>query len=93
MSDKTTNLFSKDKTPLAAVTWQQEEWRGMPQFDQPSAFPPRTIIVHFDSAEGVADFEKRMNQNITSKTKYIYHPKRARRDLISLGYVDEDEDG
>lgn len=62
-----------------------EMWKGMPDFNgikEGNAF--RSIIVHFDNQEGVDKFAKIMGETITEKTKYIWYPRKERRDLKSL---------
>lgn len=59
----------------------ENEWDGMPDFEQDDASPVRTIHVHFETAEAVNDFARRLEQEVTEKTKFIYHPKVERENL------------
>ncbi len=70
-----------------------EEWVGMPEFDQPDAMPYRTIKVHFNAEEHVQRFAKLLQQPITDKTKSIRFPKEEKADLKALSYESDDEDG
>ena len=63
-----------------------DEWDGMPEFDQQDEKPFRSIIVHFENSAMVDDFMRRMEQTVTDKTKYIYHPKKHKNDLKSQCY-------
>jgi hypothetical protein len=51
------------------------EWQGMPAFEQPDAMPHRTIYVHFEDDEAVADFAQVIGQELTDKTKSVWHPE------------------
>lgn len=64
-----------------------DEWRGMPEFNQPDQMPMRSIIVHFDDQESVEAFAKLMNQQITDKTKWLWHPRKERSDNSALRYA------
>ena len=55
------------------------EWEGMPQFDQQSNEAFRSLIVHFNTPESVADFAVKIGQDFTADTKYIYHPKQEKQ--------------
>lgn len=75
------NIFTPPDDP-------QEEWSGMPEFEnEPKAF--RSIIVHFKTEEDVKTFFKKINQSITSKTKYIWFPERERENLKAMKYKTE----
>jgi hypothetical protein len=61
------------------------EWQGMPEFEnEPKAH--RTIFVHFKTSEDVAAFASIVGQNIMEKTKFIWHPKQARRNMKNIAY-------
>jgi len=48
-------------------------WKGLPEFENnDSVF--RSIMVHFDDQAAVDDFARKINQTITEKAKYIWHP-------------------
>ena len=76
------DLFD-DKEP-----WQ-EEWVGMPEFIQEKQEPFSKIIVRFESEEDLREFAKLIGQNLTPKTKSIWHPHKPHRRPIKQGYVDE----
>lgn len=72
---------------------RSEEWRGMPDFNQPDNGAFRQIIVSFDNQEGVAAFAKAIGQDLTAKTKSIWYPPRERNTLTDLFWFDtRDED-
>jgi hypothetical protein len=68
----------------ALVNWRKH-WRSMPEFiqDSDAASPYKSIIVHFSDAADVSDFEEKIGQKVTESTKYIYHPKQQKENLLS----------
>jgi len=92
--DETLTGFSKDE--LAQLTLDVEEgdtnsaaeWSGMPEYeDAEPCF--RKIVVNFDDQASVEDFFARMGQTCTDKTKSIWHPYKARRDVEALRYAND----
>lgn len=67
----------------------EEEWKGMPEFDQEDNGAFRTIYIHFEKQEDVNNFAEFMDQKITDKTKYIWYPEK--KDLDLKQYRCEDE--
>lgn len=67
----------------------EEEWRGMPEFNQPDNSAYRQVIVSFEDEEGVAEFFKLINQTYTSKTKSVWFPDRETNRVADLFYYDE----
>jgi len=51
-----------------------DEWKNMPEFVQEKQEPYQTIIVRFRCKEDVDDFAARIGQNLTPKSKSIWHP-------------------
>lgn len=64
----------------------EEEWTGMPEFEQPDKTSFRHVIVHFDSHEDAADFFEKIGQSGTEKTKSIWYPEKERMDTESKRY-------
>lgn len=52
-------------------------WQGMPAYQNNSVEPYHTLKVHFETEEAMQDFASLINQSVTVKTKYIYHPKQV----------------
>lgn len=50
-------------------------WEGMPAFEQENAGPIARVIVSFMTEEAIADFSRRIGQNVTAKTQGITHPR------------------
>ena len=67
----------------------EQEWEGMPEFNQPDKMPYRQIIISFDKESDVQDFANIMNENITEKTKSFWFPKKQKNILKDKAYVDE----
>ena len=53
----------------------KEEWKEMPEFVQLKQKPYAQIIVRFSNAEDYEDFQRRIDQKLTPKTKSIWHPR------------------
>jgi len=50
------------------------EWVGMPEFIQEKKDPYKTLIIRFDSEADYLDFQDKIGQKLTLKTKSIWHP-------------------
>lgn len=58
---------------LADGTNVDDVWQGMPEFENENSVY-RSIIVHFTCQDDVDSFAKLMQQTITEKTKWMWHP-------------------
>lgn len=67
-----------------------EEWRGMPEFNQPNNGAYRQVIVSFEDQEGVEEFFRLINQSYSSKTKSVWFPDREGNKLRDLFVFDEE---
>lgn len=67
----------------------KEEWEGMPEFVQEDSAPYRTIQMHFRNEAHIREFAELLGQNITEKTKSMWHPKLERQNHDDLRYIDE----
>jgi hypothetical protein len=61
-----------------------EEWEGMPEFEQEDLKPVKQIIVSFASENDYADFQGLIGQTLTDKTRSIWYPKKEHADLLSM---------
>lgn len=68
--------------------WKQE-WLDMPEFSQEKQRPFKTLIVRFETKEDFEEFCKLINQEMTLKTKSIWHPKLTRGIHAEKRYVNE----
>ena len=73
---------SDDKNELDA----ELEWTGMPEFNQEDKEAYRQIIVSFKNEDDIKSFANLMKQNITDKTKSLWHPKSERNILKDKAY-------
>lgn len=64
-----------------------QEWQGMPEFVQPDTMPYRTINVHFNDDAAVQDFARIIGQELTDKTKYVWHPEQKPQKRLDVQYV------
>lgn len=64
----------------------EDEWEGMPEFDQPDATSFRKVIVHFENPDDVAEFFSIIGQSDTGKTKSIWFPEKERNDYEAERY-------
>ena len=51
-----------------------EHWCEMPEFVQEKKEPFKTITIRFETEEDYIDFQKKIDQPLTNKTKSIWHP-------------------
>lgn len=86
------NTLLKRATVIPAIepgsTDPTEEWGGMPEYVSNDETSFKRLIVHFDNQDDFDDFCERIEQRLTEKTKSIWHPKKEKDDLKSIGYVD-----
>lgn len=81
-----------NNTETGGSTNPDDEWKDMPEFNQPDATSFRHIIVHFNDQESVDEFSELIGQDLTDKTKSIWHPKQERMDTESKRYSSEPEE-
>ena len=65
--------INKAATP-GELKWKQY-WHGMPEFVQEQKEPFRTVHVKFRKQEHYEEFAKKIDQELTDKSKAIWHPK------------------
>ena len=68
-----------------------EEWKGMPEFEQDDLTPHRQIIVSFEDDESVQKFSKLIGRDFTDRTKSIWYPDRERNVLVDKAYLHEEK--
>lgn len=52
-----------------------EHWWGMPHYDPRGSEAYHTLKIEFDSEEDYQEFQREIEQEMTDKTKSIWHPK------------------
>lgn len=65
----------------------QAEWHDMPEFSQEDLTSDRKLVVHFRSADDVAEFSKLIGQRITAKQQSIWYPEREIRHRAKKRYI------
>lgn len=88
------SLTGFDERELERIMLEREEgandtaneWKGMPEFNQPDAMAWRSIIMHFRRQEDLDDFLERIGQRVTEKTKYLWHPENEQRRAADKSY-------
>ena len=83
-----TNLFLEKQE---GITNPDEEWTGMPEFNQKDEQSFKRLIVHFDCQDDVNEFFSLIGQSHTDKTKFIWFPEKPPEDLASMGYIHDEE--
>jgi hypothetical protein len=63
------------------------EWVGMPEFVQLKQEPYAKIVVRFETQEALEDFEEKIGQKLTKKTKSIWHPYKAHRRQVQMEFI------
>lgn len=53
----------------------KKHWVGMPEFEQEEKPPYKKIIINFRTKEDYEEFAKLIGQELTEKSKSIWHPK------------------
>jgi hypothetical protein len=87
LNDLLTELAGKPPEIPDPDTWQ-DHWKGMPEFEQDAQTPFRTLIVHFRNQDDVNNFVETIQQEITDKTKSIWHPALERTQEEQMIYED-----
>ena len=68
----------------------QDEWVGMPEFNQEDNDCHQKINVRFDDQASVDEFAKLLGQKITPKTKSIWFPALDRGINSCLLFIDDE---
>ena len=66
-----------------------EEWQGMPEFEQDDKSGFRKIIVHFNDQAGVDQFAALVGQKLSDKTRYMWFPEAELDKTANLRYESE----
>lgn len=57
------------------ATNAEDEWQGMPEFDQKDKKAFRSMALHFPDQKAVDDFAALIGQKITDKTRFVWFPE------------------
>ncbi len=61
----------------------EKEWQGMPEFENKNGYGWKQLVVHFETEEDFTEFQKRIGQKLTEKTKSIWFPEQENLDLVN----------
>ena len=64
----------------------QDEWEGMPEFNQEDKTPQKQIIVSFKNEKDMQLFSELIGQKLTNKTRSIWYPKAEIEKYIDKRY-------
>lgn len=67
-------LYSEEEIEEAQPEWKKN-WVGMPEYENEANPPYKKIQINFRDEEDYNEFAKLIGQNLTEKTKSIWHPK------------------
>jgi hypothetical protein len=81
-------FFDGDVLP-ESESWKTH-WQDMPEFEQEENKTYKTISVHFRTKEDYEAFAKVIGQNLSEKTKSIWHPKLQITKNSLLRWIQED---
>tara|TARA_B100001939_G_scaffold128063_1_gene110960 strand:- start:20448 stop:20687 length:240 start_codon:yes stop_codon:yes gene_type:complete len=66
-----------------------EEWKGMPEFDQPKKEPFSMINIRFETEEDLMLFAELVGQKLTPKTKSMWFPYKPHIKPYVRRWIDE----
>ena len=66
--------ISLEESAIEEAKWKSH-WKGMPEYVQEHNHAFRTVTMKFRTKEHYDDFSKRIGQDLSDKTKSIWHPK------------------
>lgn len=66
--------MSRKKAIQQGIFEDDNFWVDMPEFVQDKQEPYKKLIIRFDCEADYLDFEKKIGQKLTPKTKSIWHP-------------------
>ena len=82
-------LGEDENAQIDEKLWKKH-WVGMPEFEQENNPPYKKIIVSFRNKEDYEEFANLIGQNLTNKTKSIWHPKLDREANSLLRWVEDE---
>jgi hypothetical protein len=66
-----------------------QEWSGMPEFEQEDLLAKKSIKVNFLTEGAVIEFADLIQQTLTMKTRSIWFPEQAPEDRTGVEITDE----
>jgi hypothetical protein len=68
----------------------EDQWQGMPEFNQGDRTSFRHVVVHFRNEQDAAEFFKAIGQTDTGNTRSLWFPPQENMDTESKRYSDDD---
>ena len=84
--------MSKENNQLALFEmkeWWEDDWKGMPEFDQSYIKPFHSLNIHFENRSDMESFAKLTGQTINKTTKWAWFPKKNKTCRFGKMYIDE----
>jgi hypothetical protein len=66
--------------------FEDETWQGMPEFIQEKKEPFKVLMVRFETEQDYKEFQRLIKQDLTNKTKSIWHPFKSHWGLVKKVY-------
>jgi len=82
------SLFDTDEF----LAWR-EHWKEMPEYKHDDLTPWNSVIIHFDSREGMQALSRILGQTLTEKTQSIWFPKAEIGRMVDKRYRDATDPG
>jgi hypothetical protein len=71
---------------------RREEWAGMPEFEQPSAYGIHKVVMCFKNVEALDAFARLVDQKISPQTRAIWYPEAEISHAAAMRYRSAGED-
>lgn len=71
--------------------WQQH-FKQMPEFENEENLPFKKLTISFECKEDYENFAKLIDQNLTERTKYIWFPKKEKKNNSILRWMECEDD-
>jgi hypothetical protein len=69
----------------------KNDWKGMPEFEQPDETAFQRIVINFPDQQAVNDFAKLVGQQITGKTRYVWFPQQEEVSTKDMRWASREE--
>lgn len=80
-------LFGEKPEEVHTEEWQKH-WQGMPAFEQNQKNPYKSLLVHFRNEQDYLEFQKKIEQPMTFKTRSCWYPELESIDHSLIRWID-----
>lgn len=91
-NDNSPSIVNQTFNNTGSETNPFDIYTGMPDYQHEDKGAYQSVVVHLANEQAVLDFAKLIGQNITPKTKFVWHPALVREDFTGIAYDDDDTD-